>query len=353
MRILDRSWSDLSAGYQAVHALQAKLEAEFGRAVQAGHRHRFRRQLTEWQKKRRVFLALLALAPLSVITLCVAAFYARQAACVVAYWALLVLIILVTLAVAGRSYIREAVNRPQEQHVRDLGVDLEQRWWERLAARELAAGGKGAARSPDFLGLLSESLPDSCLAVRGLPASGAMVVAPSGLWLFATRDWQGTIVRDEGAWKQRLKGHKEQVHTAGPDDEWLEQREAVAWVIQEGLPERAWTVSLVQGGVAFTGAKATPDKSRIRGNRAAYGSTRAWAERLRRAAAVDGFTTDMQLEILDALAAAGRKPEERVRSAKDEAERLYESAAEKLRKDVAEMVAQSSRGKKAQSSARR
>jgi hypothetical protein len=238
------------------------------------------------------------------------------------------------------------VNRPQEQHVRDLGVDLEQRWWEGLRVRELAAAQKGAQPPADFLGLLAEALPDAYVSLRGVPAGAALVAGPSGLWLFAVRDWVGQIAREDGLWKQALKKDKLRTLEGAPDDQWVEQRESLAWLIQEGMPERAWTVGLIQGGVVFAHPKAAPDKARIRGNRAAYGSTRAWIERLRRAPVVDGFTPGMQLEILDALADSERKLEAGKLSARQEAERLYQAAAEELRTFVAELVAQPGRGNK-------
>ena len=57
--------------------------------------------------------ALAAIAPLSILTLCLTAFYFREVACMIVYWVVVVQTILITLAVAGRSYIHEAVNRPE------------------------------------------------------------------------------------------------------------------------------------------------------------------------------------------------------------------------------------------------
>ena len=97
----------------------------------------FRKELTEWQKKRRIFFALVAVAPLSIIALCLTSFYFRDVACVIIYWALLVVIILVTLAVAGRQYIREMVNgKPVQQPAEALVVDLEGRWWDSLSPQD-------------------------------------------------------------------------------------------------------------------------------------------------------------------------------------------------------------------------
>lgn len=333
MRTIDPKWSGFSAGYREVLALQARLENEFGRAVQAGRRWKFRRELTEWQKKRRVFFALAAFAPLSIAALCLSAFYFREMACVIVYWAVLVVIILVTLAVAGRSYIQEAMNQPQEQHVKELGVDLERRWWASLAPERPAPAGKigGDPRSA-FLDLLAGELPDSCLTVPGLLPAGVLVLAPSGLWLFTLQDWDGSIRREDGRWKQAWEGKKEKTHETGPDDEWLEQQQEISRTLKQRLPQHARTPDPVQGGSAFTHPEARLDKARIRGNTASYGPAGAWATRLRRASPLDGFTLDLQLEILDALV-PGAQP------AKDEAERLYREAVEELRAAVAEMTA--------------
>ena len=47
MYLIDRKWTDLAAGHQAVQALQARLETEFGRAVQVGQKQKFRKEVTK------------------------------------------------------------------------------------------------------------------------------------------------------------------------------------------------------------------------------------------------------------------------------------------------------------------
>jgi len=331
---------DLAAGYQAVRSLQARLEAEFGSAVQADHKQKFRRELAGWQKKRRVFFVLAAIAPLSIITLCLTAFFFREVACVIVYWAILVMLILVTLAVAGRNYIREVMNRPKAEHLKTMAVDLEQRWWASLSPEELAVVNAEDKEKVDFLTMLDQALPEACLEIR-VPC--LLLFSPAGLWLFQIVPWSGTIVRQEGVWKQiqivrdKLGRKQPQVktHQAAPDEEWLQRKNGLANILNERLPQRAWTGSLIQGGVVFTHPKASLDKSSIQGNLAAYGLAKAWAERVRRAPGADGFTLEIQLEILDVL----NEPQgERAASAKDEAGRLYQAAAEELRQSVAKMV---------------
>ncbi len=343
MHNIDRKWTDLAAGYQAIQSFKTKLTAEFGRAVRVGHKQRFRKELTEWQKKRRVFFALVAFAPLSIITLCVTAFYFREVACVIVYWALLVMIILVTLAVAGRQYIREMVNgKPVPQPVEGLAVDLEGRWWESLSPQELAVEKADEKGEANFMTLLARFLPDPYSA-RILPDTDALLLGPSGIWVFKVEYWSGTIVKQEGAWKQvqttrdklGRKRREETVHEPGPDDQWLQRKQEIVNTLEKRLPERAWTLNLIQGGVVFPHPKANLDKKHIQGNTASYGPPKGWIERVRRAPAVDGFTLDMQLEILDALTGDGSPP---TVSAKEEAERLYQESVEELRATVAKMV---------------
>jgi hypothetical protein len=340
MHIIDPKWTDLAAGYRAVRSLHARLETKFGRAVQAGRKREFRRELTGWQKKRRVFFALALIAPLSIITLCLTAFYFREAACIIVYWTLLVGIILVTLAVAGRNYIRESLNRPKPEHLKTLPVDLEQRWWAKLSPQGLAVVNTEDKVKEEFLTMLAQTLPEECLAFL---APTLLLFSPAGLWLFQVVPWSGTIVRQEGVWKQiqivrdklGRKQLQEQSHEPAPDEEWLQRKNELANILSERLLQLAWTGSLIQGGLVFTNPKAILDKPRIQGNKAAYGLAKAWAERICRAPGVDGITLEIQLEILDALYEPQGK---RVDSAKDEAERLYLAAAEELHQSVAKMV---------------
>lgn len=356
MHILDRKWPDLAAGYQAIQSFQVKMTAEFGRAVQVGHKLQFRKDLVEWQKKRRVFFALAAIALLSIITLCVSAYYLRDLSCVIVYWAVLVVIILVTLAVAGRQYIREMVNgKPVPQSAEGL-TDLEGRWWDSLAPGELAVEKPGDQGGRDFLAQLARSLPDTHLAVCNsltpdlqAPDSEVLLLGPGGIWLFEVRPWSGTILKQDGVWKQvqtiRVKPggkrYEENLFDPGPDDRWLQEKREIIKTLENRFLEQPWTQDLIQGGVVFSHPKAGIDKKRIKGNTAAYGRARAWVERVHRTPAREGFTLEMQLEILDALNRGGilKSAEAAVPvSSKEQAGRLYQETIVELRDWVAKAV---------------
>lgn len=348
MRIIDPRWTDLLLGWQSVQALQSRLEAEFGRAVQAGYNRKFRRELTEWKKKRRVFIAMVVLAPLSLVGLCLAAFYFREVACVLAWWTMTVLFILAALAVAGWNYIHEVVEgQPKPQHAR-VGVSLAERWWESLAPESLVIEKHGDRGEVDFLSLLDHSLPDSWLAVRGLLTSAHVVsdtdvllFGPSGLWIFEVKYWSRAIVKQGGIWKQVHKKREETVHDQAPDEQWNRQRDEILKTIQMRLPHLAWTSDLLHGGVVFSHPRAELDASRIQGNTAAYGPARAWIARLHQSLPDDRFSVEVQLELLDALTTWARRNERRAveyLSSKDRAEQLYQEAANELREYVTKMV---------------
>ena len=229
MHRIDRKWIDLAAGYRDIQAYKTKLEAEFGRAVRVGHKLQFHKELTEWQRQRRIFFTLVAVAPLSILVLCLTSFYFRDVACVIIYWALLVLIILVTLAVAGRQYILEMVNgRPAQKTGEPLVMDLEGRWWDSLAPVDLLEEKPGTKRGVSFEDMLSRSLPDTCL-LQSLSFTDLLLFCPSGIWILIVVDWGGSIVKQAGLWTQTetvrdklgRKQREEKTQEFGPDDHWL------------------------------------------------------------------------------------------------------------------------------------
>lgn len=348
MRLVDPRWTDLSIGWQTVQALQARLEAEFGRAVQVGFNRQYHRDQAEWQKKRRAVIAGAVLFPLSVIALCLAAFYFREAACVLAWWTMTVMVIFVTLIVAGWNYLREVVSgQPRARRAR-VAVSLADLWWQSLAPPSLGIEKHGDRGEVDFLDQLARTLPDSWLAVRGLLTSAhtisdtdALLFGPSGLWVFEVKYWSGRIVKKGGVWKQVHRKREEMVHDQAPDEQWLRQRDEILKTIQMRLPHLAWTSDLLHGGVVFSHPKAELVRTNIEGNTASYGPAGAWVERVRQSPPGERFTLEVQLEILDALVTWARRNERQTveyLSSKDKAEQLYEQAAARLRESVALMV---------------
>ncbi len=340
MRIIDRKWTELKAGYQAAQSLQARLNSEFDRAIEVGYQQQYARDVRAWKKKRQFFFVFIGIAPLAIAGLCLSAFYFREVACVIIYWVVLVLIILVTLGVAARTYIREAVEKPTLGSAMPDPMNLEAHWWAALAPEELAPPPGRSRRSADFLRLLTD-LPDSFLARRGPLVEGEeslYVFAPSGPWIFTLRDWGGAIIRQDDVWKEVLKEGEPVMYAQPPDAQWVRLRDSLAAVLNEYFPQMGGTI---QGGVVFLDPNVQLLKDQIKGNTAAYGLAGAWAARLRQAPTVAGLGLEMQLESLDALIAREKFPGEALdltNSARDLAERLYREAVTALRGFVSGML---------------
>jgi hypothetical protein len=340
MRVIERKWTELAAGYLAIQAFQVRLETEFNRAVDVGYQQQYQRDLTAWQKKRRVFLSFVIIAPLSIVGLCLSAFYFREVACVIIYWVVLVLIILVTLGVAVRSYIGEAMNRPVRGSSKPPSMDLEGRWWQGLAPQELAITSGDKKMKPDFVASLA-GLPDTFLARGGLPVEGEAslyVFAPSGPWIFTLRDWKGNIIRQDEIWKDAPRRGEPVDYTQAPDAQWVQLKDALVHILNERFPQMG---GKIQGGVVFVDPHVHLFKDQIQGNTAAFGMASAWVSRLGQAAPADGLTTGMQLETLDALIARETTPGQPLDltwSAKELAVRLYQESVADLRAFVGKMV---------------
>ena len=163
MHSIDRKWSDLAEGYREMQASKTKLEAEFGGQVSAGAREQYVKELSEWQKKRRIFFGLAAVAAVSIIGLCLTSFFFRDVACVIIYWALLVAVILVTLAVAGRQYVAQMVSgKPVLKEGGGPAAELEERWWRSLEPKLQEGEEKSAAE--ELSDLLSKWVPETYIA---------------------------------------------------------------------------------------------------------------------------------------------------------------------------------------------
>ncbi len=343
MHRIDRKWTDLAGGYSDIQLYKSKLEVEFGRAVRVGYDRQFRKEMTEWQKKRRVFFSLAAFATLSIIALCITLFYFRDLSCVIIYWALLVVIILVTLAIAGRQYILEMVkDRPAPPSRDALVVDLEGRWWERISPMELADMQAEKKGRGNFSGLLALTLPESFIS-QSLSPVDLLLLGPSGIWMFLLVDWDGMISKQGSNWTQTITVHdklgrrqrEQKSFETSPDDQWLKRKQEIEKRIEANVPQLSSRLNPVRGGIVFSNPKVNFDKNRVQDNTAAYGRPKGWVARIRNSPTLEDFSLEWQLEILDMLAEPG---DPQTVSAKDEAERLYKQAVEELRGYITNLV---------------
>jgi hypothetical protein len=367
MRILDPKWTHLADGYRGLQSLQEKLDAEFGRAVRIGRRQKHRKELAGWQKKRRIFFALVLFSVLLLAILCILPSFIEENNtawyCILADFGLALVISLVAGVVAGRDYIREMVaGRPQMEKGISTASLLEGRWWASLTASEAAVEMASDRGEENFLRLLARRLSDEFLTTRAEPvpahagenAETLVLVGPSGVWVFEVKHWHGAIVKQGGVWKQvqTVRGKmgkkhiEEKVAEQAPDDQWLNQAQEIVRTLQrrlsgDALPAGLDPADLIQGGLVFPHPQAILDKTKIQGQTASYGPTGPWIERVAKAPPQEGFTLEIRLDVLDALihrATINEHSMAQVVSAEAEAQRIYDETAGELRGYVAELV---------------
>jgi hypothetical protein len=348
MRLIDPTWMDISIGYQLVRNLQSSLKNEFGRAIDIGYKRKYHRELNEWQKKRRTFIALVALVPLPFIALCILTFYFREVACVLAWWILTCLLAILAMGVAGGRYIIQMVSgKPVSQRAKVAG-NLTDHWWDSLSPKMLVTKDKEDRREAAFLTSLFPHLNDEWFAIHNLflspkspQYSDILLVGPSGLWIFDIVDWKGIIAKEKGHWIEIQKNHQQVVFIKQPDKTWIHQKEVILDALRVRLPYLHWMLTLINGGIVFTNPKIQLDKTLIVGNIAPYGIAAVWREILINSVPDEKMTQEVRLEILDMLCTL-RRPAEAIageyRSSGDEANRLYKEVAIKLRDHVSKLV---------------
>ncbi|MFH2102320.1 MAG: hypothetical protein ABIJ39_03040 [Chloroflexota bacterium] len=372
MRIIDRRWKGLAEGYRALLDYQRKLETEYTRAIQAGYRQKYRQALTGWQKKRRVLIAMASLSVLGVIALCVSGVYLRDYVCILAYWTLVVIVILVTTIVARRAYVTEMLaGRPEEGAVNPDQFALARRWWQRLEPADLVRVDPKGKKGESFLVHLARHLPDDYITVAqpattlavgaatgalgtpnrmgGGPFEDILLLGPTGIWLFSLVPWRGRVVKRDGTWyhpqprpgKPEGKRLAEAPAAQAPDEHWLARKAALVEVFRVAFPDLPWLADSVQGGLVFDHPDVVLEKEKINGFAAPYGQPRGWIARIQAARPVDGLNMELRLALLEAFAGLAHEtsdPPEDSSPARGEAEGAYAEAAGELRQLVAGLL---------------
>jgi hypothetical protein len=341
MRIIEKRWVDLYAGYKDIQFLEARLQAEWKRAIEVAHRRSDRVAETR-RSQIQQFMRLGSLAfVLLCFLLCAGIYYVQESRAQLLVY-LCVLGIVASLASAAymfyRGSFRVKVQSPPSMALLDS-------WWTSLRPKRYLVHTQGDRAEVEFLKSLS-FLDDSYIAVWGLLTSArvtsdtdVLLLAPSGIWVFEVKYWSGTIFKQDGGWFTQHKSGSRKKQEKSPDDQWLDQRDEIVKTIRMRLPGKPWLADLITGGVVFTHEKA--QLGQITGNRVPCGKPDAWRARLRDASPGRDVSVEDQLQLLDALIQYANRHEKQaleILSARDEARLLYESAAAVLRKYVAERV---------------
>jgi hypothetical protein len=203
---------------------------------------------------------------------------------------------------------------PEPEPPVDLGI-VEQ-WWQELAIpqappRSFEEGDSDDEGDPGdagvdlfFEGL--EELPDDYIAMRELIVRrgldvDAIVLGPTGLWLFEIKYWRGEVICRDGQWEQIKYDKYDNRHSRDHgrvDRQWLREVDAVEQTLDRRLSRKVW-VPPASGGIVFSfpGVEWDIDDS----CQAAYGNVPYWVDEIGKPSEIEDFPLASQLAILDAL----------------------------------------------------
>lgn len=341
MRIIEKRWVDLHAGYQAVASLETRLKSEWMRALQVARRRDDRTARARRDRTQRITAILLLVLLFVVVLFCAGVAYLPELRLqFFVYFCMLGIPGIVLALVLVRS-LGSAGSRPGSAP----SLEIEQEWWSLLRPKHYVKQKGGDQGEIDFLQSLA-FLDDSYIAVWGLLTSArirsdtdVLLLGPSGIWIFEVKTWNGTIFKQEEGWYSVSPAGRRRDYPKGPDEQWLQQVEEVSKTIRMQLRNRAWPADLIKGGVVFAHRNTT--FGQVANPQATCGKPGAWHKRIRDAKPLEGFSLSDRLQVLDALtryANLHEREEFTITSAKEAAKDLYVQAAAGLRKYVAERV---------------
>lgn len=352
MRVIEKRWKYLASGYKKLRSLGVQLDAQWKRSVQVAQRRKFMQEYAIWKRNRLTLLLLVLGFVLGCSLLCGFAYFAEEwnMQCLYSFWAFILFAIGSLFALLRRNFVRSVFTRPALETFTPPSQRLEQLWWKNLEPRSILAQNAGAEGIGRFLGFLEDNLPDTYIAIPEILTSikkvtdtDVLLLGPSGIWVFEVKHWYGTIYKREGVWwhvvsKRRIdhlqdSGEKKQ----GPDEQWTNQVREIKTTLKRRRPNVAWTTEIIRGGVVFSNPGAILNRSNIQGNSAPYGQPRNWLDRINKEQAVQGFNTEVQLQILEALIEYGLSIE-RDEIIPASAIRLSEGAYQKISQELTEFI---------------
>lgn len=293
MRIVTKQWSQLAAGYLEAVKLERQLGTQWKTPL-ADRDQRRAAQLAAEKKTLNLWRWVLigsALATLTVVLACLSLPLALLAG--VRYW-------------QTRKRIQALEQKPI--------LNLISCWWAGLAADGPAEEAKdGDAGETDLLRRLDVQLPDSYLAIRGIPVARSLdadvlLLGPTGLWILESKFWSGQISYREGVWHRRKQYYapggtlmqEDEVIDKAFDRQWLREREQLEKTLSLRLARRASGLTrLIKGGLVFTHPKAT--LAIDRSCPVECGTIAHWVRRITTAPPDPQLSAEVQLEVLDAL----------------------------------------------------
>ncbi|MCS6993048.1 MAG: NERD domain-containing protein [Anaerolineales bacterium] len=360
MRILDPQWTHLSKGYQAVRDLERQArqnwERAWGKSVAFAREQGLKRAAATIQaqiraEKRTLRLVLVLLAGVLLFMAILVALadsypFLRPFLLPVGVINLLQALILFlpiaekVLAIVALSKIQPPAEEPQ------TSLELTEQWWQAVSSREpLETGDAAETGQVAFLKFLAEHLPDDYFAVRSpfLQSSlniDVLVIGPTGLWLFETRHWRGRVICRAGVWQREPSPDAPLESLTTPlDRSWLVGRKIIETTLSAQFARQTNFGALIRGGLVFTHPEVQLELDSS--SKVEAGTPPQWLQRIRNAARLAHFSTEVQLFMLDALldyALALYVTRPIVQSAVELAKTLYGDLLEDLRQYILRQV---------------
>jgi hypothetical protein len=353
MRIIEKCWVDLTAGYQTVLSLEAHLRSEWQRAIEVVER---REELAANTRRRQIrniagiaFLAFLFVCVLC----CIGVYYIPESRIQFLLWSC---VLAFPGVASGVVYVIHLGEGPSKKRpVTHPSFDLVESWWEVVRQKRYVVSKHGHRGEVDFLKSLS-FLNNDYIAVWGVLTSAkkgevsdtdVLLLGPNGIWVFEVKFWNGIISRQDGVWVQETTHYEkggvpvtERIpYPSGPDEQWLNQKDEITKTIRMRLQSGARLAELINGGIVF--AHSNVKFGQITGQRAAYGTPGQWHKKIGKTPPVQGFSLEDRLLVLDALIQYANLHERevvKIVSANKGAENLYQEASNAFREYVSAKV---------------
>lgn len=249
-----------------------------------------------------------------------------------------------SLKVAQR---RKDARKPTSAAVDSPSLDIVQQWWQHITFIPPKLAEKAGDRGEwHLLSVLRSKLPDTYCALAQVLVdkrldADVIVVGPSGIWVLESKYWGGKITDRLGHWHQTKTYHQpggtltsEDKDASSFDLQWRREYNAVVNLVAAKYPQFGLDI---HGGLAFTQPNVEleiDDTSRAR-----YGKAEDWAGWILGRAAIPDLSTEVQLQIIDALMTGHDYFDEgrpACSSASDLAKTLHEITVQKAEFFVAE-----------------
>lgn len=325
MKVISPDWSDFAQGYRLLTAESARLGRKWARDVEDARVSRYNREHGAWSDKlTRVRRRSVATRRPCVATAGVGALVMAVALIVLAnglvFTVGLVATVgaLLTLFLTSVTFYYLVHEEPSLAKTPGPAVDVATDWWNAIGTVSHARRVHGDIGEEALLRQLSATLPDNYLCMRGILVARSLdadviVIGPSGLWVFDSKYWSGTITVRNGRWARKKKYYEPGGHEAYRDDslrpfdrQWMTERDAIQTTLARRLHAADIRSIPITGGIVFTHPDVTWDIDASCS--VSYGRTADCVGWIARANAMNGgaLTPDLCLAAFDALTAYAR-----------------------------------------------